>query len=83
LDEKGYVQAHLPHDVVTWITEDSRQEMKEITTTIKVDEVEKEVEGFKRRLTSDDLPIAEPTATEWHRGWKKWDGEWTPRPIGL
>jgi hypothetical protein len=19
----------------------------------------------------------------WSRGWKKWDGEWMPRPIGV
>jgi hypothetical protein len=80
LDEKGFVQAHLPHDIVRWITEESRQE-HEISIPAKVDEIEKEVDVFKQRLQTDGQVNGD--SGEWRRGWKQWEGEWVPRPIGV
>lgn len=81
LDEKGFVQAHLPFDLVNWITAESRQDIQ-MTVSPNVEDIEKEVEGFRQQL-QDELDNTNNDTKAWVRGWKKWEGEWTPRPIGL
>jgi hypothetical protein len=82
LDEKPYVQSHLPFDIVNWVTDESR---REISTTLpsNVDEIELEVQKFRKRLESEDLSKIGGQSDTWTMGWKKWEGEWTPRPIGV
>jgi ribosome-associated translation inhibitor RaiA len=81
LDEKGFIQAHLPFDLVSWITDESRQDIQ-TTVSSRVEEIEKEVEKFKQQL-HDELDNNGDDSKTWIRGWKKWEGEWIPRPIGL
>lgn len=82
LDEKRFVQEFLPYDIVHWITDESRQE---IPTSVpsKVDDIEKEVTGFRKRLEIDRSEGMIDDDGGWIRGWKKWEGEWIPRPIGV
>ena len=82
LDEKGYVHAHLPHDIVSWVTDESRQDSKP-NAPAKIDEIEKEVNSFKQRLHMESHVVSGGSGG-WKQGWKRWDdGEWVPRPIGL
>jgi hypothetical protein len=82
LDEKGFVQEHLPYDVVSWITDESRQEISPSVPS-KIDEIEQEVNAFRQRMEMDDSEENTNGEVGWTRGWKKWDGEWIPRPIGV
>jgi len=82
LDEKGFIQEHLPYNVVSWITEESLQEIPAASTS-NIDEIEQEVNGFHRRMEQGRAQGGVKREIEWTRGWSKWEGEWTPRPIGL
>lgn len=82
LDEKPFVQSHLPFDLVNWITDESRQEMS-TTVPLKVEEIEKEVHDFRQRFESDDLNKINGDFEMCRIRWKKWEGEWIPRPIGV
>jgi|SRR5277367_2011570 hypothetical protein len=82
LDEKGFVQEHLPHEVVSWITEESRQEVS-ATITSNIDEIEQEVNEFHQRMEHGQTKGSLKGEVEWTKGWKKWEGEWIPRPIGF
>ena len=82
LAEKGFVQEKFPYEIISWITEDSRQE---ITTSIpsKVEEIENQVVEFRQRLEMDGAEENVNGEVGWTKGWKKWEGEWIPRPIGV
>ena len=75
------MQAHLPFELVTWITDESRQDTQS-TVSSKVDEMEREVRGFRQRLESDGVNKQNVESGIWVKGWKKWEGEWIPKPIG-
>ena len=82
LEEKPFVQAYLPFDLVNWIIDESRQDTQSIVPS-KVDELEKEVHEFRQRLESDNINKQNADSEVWTKGWKKWEGEWIPRPIGV
>ena len=82
LEEKPFVQAQLPFDLVNWIINESRQDTQSKVPS-KVDEIEKEVHEFRQRLESDNINKENSESEIWTKGWKKWEGEWIPRPIGV
>jgi hypothetical protein len=48
-----------------------------------IDEIEQEVKGFHKRVEECRAEGSLKGQVEWIKGWKKWEGEWIPRPIGL
>ena len=82
LEEKPYIQAQLPFDLVNWIIDDSRQDTQSKIPS-NVDELEKEVREFSQRLELDNADKGNGESATWTRGWKKWEGEWIPRSIGV
>ena len=82
LDEKGFVQAHLPFEIVNWITNESREDTKTAIPN-KVDEIEKEVHEFMMQLETGETRKESPASKQQIRGWRMWEGDWTPKPIGV
>ena len=82
LDEKPYVQSELPYDIVNWITDESRQEANGTVPTT-IDEIEEEISKFKLRLQEQEHNQKSAESHVSIRGWKKWEGDWSPRPIGV
>jgi len=82
LDEKSYLQPELPYDIVNWITNESRQEANG-TVPKTIDEIENEIRKFKSRLEEQENNQKSTESRVSIRGWKKWDGDWSPRPIGV
>jgi hypothetical protein len=76
------VQSQLPFDLVKWISDESRQEIQ-IRVPSKVDDIEREVHDFRRCLELEDIKTTNNNSEMWIKGWKKWEGEWIPRPIGV
>ena len=76
------MQEHLPYDVVHWITDESRQG---ISTSVpsKIGDIENEVHEFRKQLEKGGAVEKADGDEGWLRGWKKWEGEWIPRPIGV
>ena len=75
------MQAHLPFDIVSWITEESRQGAR-IEVPSNADEIEKEINEFRERLEKNSSTKPSKDCAQWTRGWKKWDGEWPTKPLG-
>jgi len=83
LDDKPWIRNNFSCDIVSWVTDESRQGIF-ADSKMEIDEVEKEVLAFKDRMELEEgkdingepelVPIS---------GWRKWKGEWTPRPIGV
>jgi len=48
---------------------------------LSIDEIEDEVGQYKLRFEEVESRGAKDPEI-WIHGWKKWGGEWTPRPIG-
>jgi hypothetical protein len=80
--ERPEIKGEFSSDVVAWVADDSRETGS--GTAMKIDLVEKEVLEFKNRMELDGEGAVnwekEPERTS---GWRKWQGEWTPRPIGV
>jgi len=85
LDEKPYVQSELPYEIANWVTVESRREEADGTLPSSIDQIEAELEEMKKRfVTATEGKSVESGDTEmWMHGWKRYQGDWIPRPIGI
>jgi hypothetical protein len=60
---------------------DDTMELASAGPTMEIDIVEKEVLEFKNRMAVDGAKRENGEGQT--AGWTKWQGEWTPRPIGV
>lgn len=78
--DKPWIKSEFSFEVVDWVTDESRQGVNG-DGRMDIDLVEKEVLDFKTRLeVGGDKGVEESIQTS---AWRKWEGEWTPRPIGV
>jgi hypothetical protein len=77
--EKPEIKGEFRSDIISWVMDDSKTASS--GATMEIDIVEKEVLEFKNRMEVDGAKAA--NGDEPNSGWKKWQGEWTPRPIGV
>lgn len=70
----------LPNQVVKWITDETGQEKKK-TAPSAIEEIETEIEQLKSHtiVTND---TSNESSEIWLNGWKKYQGNWTPQPMG-
>jgi hypothetical protein len=80
LDKDSYIKSQVPHDIVSWITEESIQSIED-TSSFEVDEIKKEVNELER--TFEETSGANNEENGFVNGWKKWKGNWIRKPFGI
>ena len=83
LDDKPWIRNNFSSDIVNWVMDESRQGVSAYSN-MEIDEVEKEVLAFKDRMESErGKDVNGEPELVLTSGWRKWKGEWTPRPMGV
>jgi hypothetical protein len=82
LVEEPEIKGEFRSDVISWVMGDT-MDRENSGTTMEIDIVEKEVLEFKNRMDVDGAKRAANWENGPTPGWRKWQGEWTPRPIGV
>jgi len=68
---------------VSWISDESRQDSPMSRIPANVHQIENEVNLFNERLELETEGYVVNGEKEWIRGWRRWDGEWMSRPVGV
>jgi len=83
LDDKPWIRNNFSFDLVNWVTDESRQRVS-ADSKMDIEEVEKEVLAFKDRMELEEgKEVNGELDSGPVSGWRRWKGEWTPRPIGV
>jgi hypothetical protein len=77
-------QTSLPQEMVSWAMEESAaRDPSEKSIPSDAERLIQEVNEFKMRFEKEVGNSSTRDTQSWTRGWKKWEGEWTPSPIGI
>jgi hypothetical protein len=82
VEEKPWVQSHIPFSILSFVINASHQDTR-TTVPSRVEEIEKEVHDFRQQLELDNRDKENRDIEIWTAEWKKWEGEWDARPIGV
>jgi late competence protein required for DNA uptake (superfamily II DNA/RNA helicase) len=85
LETKPHVRNELPHEIANWIDDESRHGKSDFVQPSNIEQIEAEVEELKRQFLAieEQKSVVNGDREKWIHGWRIYEGDWTPRPIGI